>query len=77
MNFAFSLVFLICWISWLLIFLFDYTTNFKNDKFNNFIYFLFANPETPIQNFINSLFVIGLGFWIIRLIYTILYGFQA
>ena len=82
MNLAFSenepyLVFLMCWIGWFLIFFFNYKTNSENEKFNNFIYFLFADPETPVQNFLNSLFVIGLGFWIIRLIYTILYGFQV
>lgn len=81
MNLAFGkndpdILFLICYIGWFILSYYDYK-RLENEKFNNFIYFLFADPETPIQNFVNSLFVIGLAFWIIRLIYTILYGFQT
>ena len=82
MHFAFGknepyLIFLLCWIGWFLTFFFEYKYNRENEKFKNFIYFLFAHPETPVQNFVNSVFVIGLIVCIIRLIYTILCGFQT
>ena len=81
MNLAFGkndpyIIPLICCIGWFILSYYDYK-RLEKEKFKNFIYYLFAHPETPVQNFINSLFVIGFIGWIIKLIYTILYGFQT
>ena len=66
----------IFFIGWILIHIYCYKTLPRYAQYKNFIYYLYANEDEPFNNFVNSFITLCMVIWIIRLIYTIIYGFQ-
>ena len=69
-------VYPICFIGWLLVQIMAYRTVPGNVIYRNFLYYLYANNDNPLANVINTTISLIMISWIIRLIYTIIYGFQ-
>lgn len=61
---------------WLLTFIFDYNYNNQNKEYKNFLYYIFADKNAPLSNFIHSIITFAILIWIIRLIYTLIYGIR-
>lgn len=68
----FSLIFLY----WITIYIIEYKCNWKYKTYKNFLFYMFADKDAPFSNFVHSILTFGFVIWIIRFIYTLIYGIR-
>ena len=54
----------------------EYKCNWKYKTYKNFLFYMFADKDTPSSNFVHSILTFGFLIWIIRFIYTLIYGIR-
>ena len=69
-------VFPMIFIFWIAIYIIDYRYNQRYKTYKNFLFYMFADENFPFTNFTHSVITFGFLIWIIRLIYTLIYGMR-
>ena len=69
-------LFPLLFLFWIATYIIEYKYNCQYKTYKNFLFYMFADKDAPFSNFAHSILTFAMLIWIIRFIYTLIYGIR-